>query len=172
MARFRRALLVALCGLVVVLSGCSVLGIPEGLDEDRLAAISSQVSAAQGGLDATLHGETKTCEGLCQRISVDLVPRVPDYTAVDIALAIYETDTALEEQRISAFDYCFRSNAWSLADAQYLDARLLEIPALGYGDFSRDEADSRPSYDCSSFAAIDARERLAAFLADRGVDGF
>ncbi|WP_460798220.1 hypothetical protein [Microbacterium sp. GXF0217] len=163
--------LLLLPGLAVALTGCGALGIPESLDDEALGQISERVSDVQDGLEASVRADAKPCEGLCQRIYVDLVPTTPDYTAVDIALAIHEADTALEERSISAFECCFHSNSWELADAQYLDALLLEIPALGYDAF-RDAELGRPLYDCRSFAAIDARDRLEAFLAEQGAPGF
>lgn len=60
----------------------------------------------------------------------------------------------------------------NLADAQYLDARLSEIPALLYGDFTRDKEQGRPSSTCWPFAAIGAREQLASFLTESGAPGF
>lgn len=164
--------LLLLLPALAVLTGCSVLGIPESLDDEALGQISDRISDVQDGLDASVRADAKPCEGLCQRIFVDLTPRTPDYTAVDIALAIHEADTALEERSISAFEYCFHSNSWDLADAQYLDALLLEIPALGYVDAYRDEEESRPLYDCRSFAALDARDLLESFLAEEGAPGF
>ncbi|MGF6824300.1 hypothetical protein M2317_003229 [Microbacterium sp. ZKA21] len=165
-------LLLLLPALAVTVTGCGALGIPESLDDEALVQISDRISEAQEGLDASVRADAKPCEGLCQRIFIDLVPRTPDYTAVDIALAIHEADTALEERSISAFEYCFHSNSWDLADAQYLDSLLLEIPALGYADAFRDEEESRPLYDCRSFAAIDGRDLLESFLAEQGAPGF
>lgn len=55
--------------LAATLVGRAALGLPESLDDKQLAEISSRVSDSQRGLDATLRAETKTCEGLCQRIS-------------------------------------------------------------------------------------------------------
>ncbi|MFB7249238.1 hypothetical protein [Microbacterium sp. NPDC056234] len=165
-------LLPALPALAVALAGCSVLGMPEPLDDEALAQISERVSDVQDGLDASVRADAKPCEGLCQRIFIDLVPRTPEYSAVDIALAIHEADTALEERSISSFEYCFHSNSWDLVDAQYLDSLLREIPALGYADAFRDEETNRPLYDCRSFAAIDGRELLESFLAEEGAPGF
>jgi len=153
---------------VAALSGCTLFGGPETLDDDQLSAIAERVSQAQPALDAVVRAETATCEGLCQHVSVELIPRTPEYTALDVGIAIHEADVALEEKRITAFDYCFAWRDWELAEAQYLDARLSEVRGLGYGDVFRDPQEQRPMDECYSFASISGAEQLEEFVAENG----
>lgn len=164
----RLAGVLALFSTLLALPGCALLGGPQHLDGELLESISARVSEAQPGLEASLHAESKTCEGLCQHVSVDLSPRTPDYSALDIGIAIHETDVALEEQQISAFKYCFDWRSWEAVDIQYLDARLGEVRGLGYNGVMRDAENQRPVYDCYSFASISGAEQLDEFLRENG----
>lgn len=155
--------------VVAALTGCALLGGPRHLDDEDLALISTRVSDAQSGFDALVRAQSATCEGLCQHVSVDLSPRVLDYTALDIGLAIHETDVALEEQQISSFDYCFDWRNWPEAEVHYLDARLSEVRGLGYDGVFRNAEEQRPTDNCYSFASLSGAEQLGEFLAENGV---
>lgn len=166
----RRAL--AVLGLAVLASsvtGCSLLGIPQELTEDDLAEMSDAVSAAQSQLDATLTAESKTCEGLCQHVALNLVPKDDQYDAVDIALAIREADTLLDSRDITSFDVCFHSTSWDELAAEELGRKLAQIDGLTYLADPTEPGTFAPMYDCGSFAVIDARKLLDSYLAEQGI---
>lgn len=154
--------------ILAAAAGCTTPGAPKALDEEELGAISQRVTQSQPGLEASLRADTKSCEGLCQRMSLDLAPRTADYSAVDIGRAIYESDQALMGRKITAFEYCFDWRDWTPAQMQYLDARLGEVRGLGYGGVLRNAEEQRPAYNCYSFASISGREQLGTFLRDQG----
>ncbi|WP_220033918.1 hypothetical protein [Arthrobacter psychrolactophilus] len=116
----------------------------------------------------SLRADTKTCEGMCQHMTIDLSPRKADYSAVDIGLAIYETDQALMAEKITAFEYCFDWRKWAPEEIHYLDARLGEVRGLSYDGVRRNAQEQRPVYDCYSFASISGRELLAKYLRENG----
>nr|WP_201469271.1 hypothetical protein [Microbacterium hydrocarbonoxydans] len=169
-SRLRHATaLLTVVGASIALAGCSLLGIPQNLTADDLAEMSSAVTAAQTQLDATLTAESKTCEGLCQHVALNLVPKNDEYGPVDIALAIREADTLLDSRDITSFDVCFHSTSWDESAAEELGMKLAEIDGLTYLADPSKPGTFRPMYDCGSFAVIDARKLLDAYLAEQGV---
>ncbi|WP_218713357.1 hypothetical protein [Arthrobacter sp. BF1] len=160
--------LVSLPLVLLTGAGCTMPGAPQTLDEEQLGAISERVTQSQPGMEAALRADTKSCEGLCQHMSLDLSPRKANYKAVDLGLAIYETDLALTAENITAIEYCFDWRHWTQEEVQYLDARLGEVRGLGYGGVLRNAAEQRPTYNCYSFASISGREQLATFLRVQG----
>ncbi len=166
----RRAVAVlGLIGLVWALAGCSILGIPQNLTADELAEMSIAVTEAQPSLEATLTADSKTCGGLCQHVAVNLVPRTDAFEPVEIGLAIREADTLLSARDITSFDVCFHSTSWDESAAEDLGRKLAEVDGLTYLANPSNPGTFRPMYDCGSFAVIDARELLDAYLAEEGV---
>ena len=168
--RLRRAVAaIAVAAASTALAGCSVLGIPQNLTADDLSEMSAAVTAAQSHLDATLTADSKTCEGLCQHVALDLVPKDDEFGPVDIALAIREADSLLDSRDITSFDVCFHSTSWDEAAAEELGMKLAEIDGLTYLADPSKPGTFRPMYDCGSFAVIDARKLLDAYLAEQGI---